>query len=398
MSDSRNIIDSKQIRCALVTVNPFPIGNVATMRYSSYMKALAGNISLAKVYVFAPSRTARPNKAVAGVLDGVHYEYTSGKIFLKRRNIFTMSYYLLAGLAGCWRSIRNDRINTLILYGENPWVFNAFFKLLCRFRNIRFYGDRSEYPAPVIRKPGIRQWIYKKKIGWFDGMILMTSELESFYSKWLKKEGRTFHLPMTIDCSRFDGVERIEEGKYIAVVFGTHNRDGLLESLKAYKVYRQNGGTYNLHLIGNYQGMPNKDELDLLTQDESVADSICICGLMQNDKVPQKLADASCLMTTPNFYVSGGFPTKVGEYMLSGVPIVATSAGDLLKYIEPEKEMLFSEPGDIYGIATNLLRVENEPELGEYIARQARKKVMTVFNADAYVEELCKFLSAVNDK
>lgn len=397
MSDSRNIKDSKQIRCALVTVNPFPIGNVATMRYSSYMKALAGNISLSKVYVFAPSRTARPNRFLAGVQDCVHYEYTAGKIWLANRNIFTMAYYLARGLVKCWKSIKADKIDTLILYGENPWLINAFFKLLCICRKISFFGDRSEYPDTRIRKPGIPQWLYRMKIGWFDGMILMTSELESFYSKWLKKGGRTFLLPMTIDCSRFDNVERAIGQKYIAVVFGTHNRDGLLESLKAYKIYRQSGGTYDLYLVGNYQGMPNKAELDELVLDESLPGKIRICGLLQNDKVPQILANASCLMTTPNFYVSGGFPTKVGEYMLSGVPVVATNAGDLLKYIEPEKEMLFSEPGDLQDIARNLLRIETDPELGSDIAARARKKVLTVFNAEAYAKDLCGFLSSAHN-
>jgi glycosyltransferase involved in cell wall biosynthesis len=143
--------------------------------------------------------------------------------------------------------------------------------------------------------------------------------------------------------------------------------------------------------------MPNKDELDKLTLDESVAGSIRICGLMQNDKVPQKLADASCQMTTPNFYVSGGFPTKIGEYMLSGVPVVATNAGDLLKYIEPEKEMLFSEPGDLHDIARNLLRIENDPESGTEMAARARKKVLAVFNADSYAQDLCRFLSPARD-
>lgn len=397
MSESRNMKDPGEIRCALVTINPFPIGNVATMRYSSYMKALAGKVSFAKVYVFAPSRTARPNKSVSGVLDGVHYEYTSGKICLENRNLFSMVYYLVIGLIRCWRHIKADGINVLILYGENHWLLNAFFKLLCMAGNIKFYGDRSEYPYPHLLKSRIKEWIYRKKIGWFDGMILMTSELESFYARWLRKGAGTLLLPMTIDCKRFDNVERNVEEKYIAVVFGTHNRDGLLESLKAYKIYREEGGTYDLHLVGDYQGMPNKDELDKLTLDESVAGSIRICGLMQNDKVPQKLADASCLMTTPNFYVSGGFPTKIGEYMLSGVPVVATNAGDLLKYIEPEKEMLFSEPGDLHDIARNLLRIENDPESGSEMAARARKKVLAVFNADSYAQDLCRFLSPTRD-
>ena len=66
----------------------------------------------------------------------------------------------------------------------------------------------------------------------------------------------------------------------------------------------------------------NLNNIQEETKDEEIISSeykecIHICGLLPNDQLPGILAGASCLMTTPNSYPSGGFPTKLGEYMIA---------------------------------------------------------------------------------
>ena len=79
---------------------------------------------------------------------------------------------------------------------------------------------------------------------------------------------------------------------------------------------------------------------------------------------------------------------------MSGVPIVATVAGSLLKYVEADTEVKFSNPMDIESIATNLLYVENNKQESHEMAIRAMVKAKKVFNAETYIQGLLDFFSA----
>ena len=132
--------------------------------------------------------------------------------------------------------------------------------------------------------------------------------------------------------------------------------------------------------------------LDLVINDDSLKNRIQVLGKVDIDEVPQILINASCLLTTPNSYISGGFPTKLGEYMLSGVPVVATNAGEISDYVEDRNEVILVPVGDIDSIAEQILFVEQHPSEVKIMAENAKRKVCTTFSADTYVNNLIRFL------
>lgn len=383
----------EQIRCAVVTMAPFPKGNVSTLRYTSYLLSLVKKNIYAMVLVYCPTLMAKHIHSPNGIYKGIVYQYVTRITWGKFSPIFVKAFYLFVGLFKSIKYLKSSGINVLILYGENPIIVNLFYFFVCKFLGIRYLGDRSEYPSLSVRKSVIKSWIYNKKISLFDGIIVMTKELEDYYSLCSKREKFCFLLPMTIDAVRFDHLGVRHRGRYIAVVFGVHNRDGLYETLLAFNRYVALSGLYDLWLIGNYASMPNKSDLDELISKYHLQNRIKILGQMSIDKVPEILYNASCLITTPNYYISGGFPTKLGEYMLSGTPIVATAAGEIANYIVDKQEMLLAPPGDIEKIAESLLFVEQNPDVATVMASNASKKVRMVFSADTYADDLVKFIS-----
>ena len=300
--------------------------------------------------------------------------------------------FLLIGLTKSVKYLFQYKPGAIILYGDNSTFVTVFYSIIAKIIGSRFIGDRSELPITNIRKSKIRLFFYESKQRLFDGMIIMTKQLCTYYARFSEKNDFVFFLPMTIDVNRFSGITANKK-PYIAVVFGTHNRDGLADSIRSYIDYvKMYNGAWELLLIGNFSKMPNRSELEQIIENSKISDRIHIFGVARLDEMPQLLADASCLMTTPTEYVSGGFPTKLGEYMLSGTPVVSTIAGELLDYIEPDKDMLMCLPSEMHKIPTLLKYVETHPEESSFLAINAKQKAQLFFNAATYVENLAKFL------
>ena len=232
----------------------------------------------------------------------------------------------------------------------------------------------------------------------FDGYIIMTKELMDFYSLHKSNKAKLFLLPMTISSNRFDNIVKKEHNrKYIAVVFGTHNRDGLFESIQAYEQYLklEKKTPLSLYLIGNYQKIPNKQTIDNFIKDKDLASMICFTGVVPIGDVPQYLSDARVLLTTANEYSSGGFPTKIGEYMLSGVPIVATKVGELPLYLKDKYDVYFVEPRDYQNIALTIYNINQNYTAALRVADNAKKTALNYFNATTYVEDLKTFIESL---
>lgn len=383
----------KKLRVVLLTMAPVPVGNVSTLRFMSYLEALAKKGIFAKVIVYTPTNMAKNININCGEFRGVEYEYATKVTWPKNSNFLIKVFYFLKGLITSAKLIKNAKSNIILLYGDNPSVVNFFLWGLSKVLKCSFIGDRSEYPSIDVRQSKIRLLNYNIKNSLFDGMIVMTKQLDSFYKKLIKKNNPTFLMPMTTDIHRFDNVVKISNANlYIAVVFGTHNRDGLYESLKAYFEYRKQGGTFSLKLIGDFEGMPNKKSLNGLISDSCY--EVSILGQLPIDEVPEILYNASCLLTTPNYYVSGGFPTKLGEYMLSGVPVVATNVGELSDFVTDKEDIIFAEAGNIKDIASKLKWVEQHKSEALTIADNAKKTANARFSAESYVAGLIAYLSS----
>lgn len=386
-----NNLKPSQRRIALVTMAPFPIGNVSTIRFTSYLKALVKKNVWAKVVIYSPTSMAKHIKTKEGISSGIHYQYSTKITWGKYVNVIVKLYYLIVGLFSTLKILSNSNVDTVILYGENSLLVNLMLKVGSLLFKYRLIGDRSEYPTVRQRKSRYKMVIYKLKNRLLDGMIVMTQELSDFYAKILKRKDTIFLLPMTMDMHRFDNVKYLTTiDPYIAVVFGVHNRDGLYESIQSYIKFRDLGGNYTLKIIGDFYLMPNKSELEELIN--TTPYQIEIVGKKSITEVPTILANASCLLTTPNTYISGGFPTKLGEYMLSGVPVVATRVGELDRYTSHMFDIIFAEAGNINEIANSIMWVNRNPQEAKVIAENARRTAQKNFSAETYINDFQKFL------
>lgn len=95
---------------------------------------------------------------------------------------------------------------------------------------------------------------------------------------------------------------------------------------------------------------------------------------------------------SPKRKAQGGFPTKLGEYLVTGLPVVVTKTGEIPLFLQHGQNALLCEPGDVDYFAANLRWALENYDNASRIGREGRVKAETVFNARVQAKELSTFL------
>ena len=156
---------------ALITIAPFPHGNVSTLRYSSYLKAIAQKGIHPYVIIYAPSSMAHSQKEAKGVVNGISFQYST-RITWKHGNILEKIVFLVIGLFNSAYYLIRIKPDSIILYGDNHVLIVLWFSLIAKLLRVKFVGDRSELPTVSERKSFWKLKMYELKQHLFDGMII----------------------------------------------------------------------------------------------------------------------------------------------------------------------------------------------------------------------------------
>lgn len=381
----------------ILTPNPFPIGNVATNRLTTYAKALASIGDDVGIVVLKgtedPALPLNPHRT--GSHDGIWYQYMASSSRWNRNAPFLKKLALyLFGLVRASFLLWEKKPDSVLLY-SNDVVSIIYFYVISRIVGFRYLIDKSEYPV-VYRSPsGGYRWIYLKSFLLFDGILVMTSELMNYYSSLKKRSASVFMLPMSVDLERFDCLEDKDSlNAYICCVYGVHNRDCIADTIAAFDLFCFKNQSCNLRLklVGDFQNLRGRDDIEKILAASRFRELIELVGPVNSSDIPRLLFGAQFLITTPRKYESGGFPTKLGEYLATGKLVIATEVGELSNYLTSGENVIFSRSGDIVDIAKSMEFAWLNPEISKEIGRRGRDVARRHFNVHTYMDELRPFL------
>ena len=99
--------------------------------------------------------------------------------------------------------------------------------------------------------------------------------------------------------------------------------------------------------------------------------------------MPQLLKNARVLaLARPNnLQAQFGFPTKLGEYLLTGNIVVVTSVGDIPLYLKDRENALLAEPSNIEHFAEKMDWALSHPQECELLGARGKEVAIKHFNA-----------------
>lgn len=300
------------------------------------------------------------------------------KVLSKILSFFTTIWFLLTKVN------KEDR---LLLYGSAEYL-----PLLLWTRPKQSFFELTEFPE--LFKPKVYPWSYYQKL-WkrLNGIFVISSNLKQYFTSNGVSHDKVHVINMIVDPTRFKGVERCKSReKYIAYCGNVNkdSKDGVGDLIKAFVRYHEEFKDRKLYIIGPITSQSQKEEYEEYLKLSNAHDSVVFTGSVSPNDIPKYFVDAEMLVLArpDNIQAKYGFPTKLGEYLLSARPVVLTDVGNISDFLEDGKDAYIAQPGDIISISSKMIKVSREKETSDLVALNGKRIALEEFDSAIETKKL----------
>ena len=375
------------MRLAIINTLPIPSGQASVNRLLSYAKGLVELGDQVKVY-----SSAYVKENAKGEIGGVLYtNYGDGK----------GSLALFKSLVGVLKRVLNEKDDAIILVSNSLLLIYPVV-LACKMRGIKVIQEKSEFPFVLMKKGLLAKcwaWFYTSTTyKLFDGLIVMTKPLMDYFATKVRKGCKLIEVPMTVDLDRF-AIKKSQEtkyGDYIAYCGNmAGNKDGVMNLIDAFDIASKQLQNVNLLLIGGSTTPEDLVEIKDFAKDKGEG-RIIFYGKAMREEIPNLLVNAKALaLARPSCLQStGGFPTKLGEYLATSNPVVVTAVGDIPRFLN-ESNSFIVEPDNNKAFAERLLKIFNNYSAAQEIGKKGRELAEQNFNYKVQAPKIHDFIKSL---
>ena len=267
------------------------------------------------------------------------------------------------------------------------------------FPKLHVYHEKSEYPElHVESQPWLARQEFKSYISTcrkLSGIFPISNALKEYFVSKGVKEEKIHVVNMTVDPSRFLGLKKDPTAeKYIAYCGAVSNfKDGVDVLIKSFAIVAKQVTDVKLYIIGGFPFKKDKEEDFELVKTLGIEDRVVFTGPIPREDMPQMLKNAEALVLArpDNVQAKYGFPTKLGEYLLTENPVVLTSVGDIPLFLKDGESAYIAKPGDVEEIASKMIEALSSP-IAQKIGKQGAAVAMKEFNSEIEAKKITDFI------
>ena len=389
----------------------FPNGLASTVRVAALARGLSEQGRRVRLLCLGPSEVPSlgvRNIEARGSQDGVGFEYTCGRTTRGGTGL-EQAWLVLKGLAvGATRVLefhRREGVDTLVV-SSDKWIVVPLFWLVAKLCGATYICEQSEEPFYQVERSAAWRMIsailtytlYRL----YDGAIVISAHLERYMRARMRRGARLLRIPILMDAHAFGrsaGPGPIG-GEYVAFC-GTLNeaKDGVLTLARAFVQICAEFPGVRLVLIGDSPKVSQIPRIRAFVEDLGIADRGVFVGIVARRELPGYLdsATALALARPSSLQASAGFPTKLGEYLATGRPVVVTRTGEIDTYLEDGVNVYFSPPDDASAFAGRLRHVLQHPEEAAAVGRRGREAACEFFDFRANGPRIRGFIEQFRD-
>lgn len=285
--------------------------------------------------------------------------------------------------------------------GDNVYLYNLedVMAILLWKKGISVYVERGEHPqiyplGSAIYRPSLKR--YFKQISKIDGLFVISQALKRYYVENGMPEEKVHVINIIVDPSRFDNITDDGQHEDYIAYCGTasNNKDGVDELIKAFAITSKTHPKVKLYIIGKTPSRNDESKNLQLIEQLDLKDKIVFTGIVKAEEMPALLTKATVLaLDRPdNMQAKYGFPTKLGEYLLTKKPVVITRVGDIPLFLRDKYNAFIARPKDPMDFAKKITYALDNYQEAMDIGFMGYELALREFN---YLTETKKMVSCI---
>lgn len=379
-------MDNRKTLVLFITDNmSFPEGMAGTCRAKLIAQAILASGHDAEVLVVLPPEyddSASHDRK--GEWRGIPYRYTYGMTYRPRgafRRKLLSAYGLLSALIRvCIHALGNRRL--VVYLWMNHWQRSSRLRWRVVRTVVHMCGGRV---IAEINEPPKAMWgvspdtLPAPPDGWLvrhtDGFVSISSRL----TEWLRQAGipahRILDLPVLVDTEA-EGVGAVGDshGPYVWSGGAYYAREMLPFMLDV--VERMIGQRPEARFIftGWEPASIDEDDLSERLGEWIAAGAISVAGKLERGQLRAVYRDATALLLPMEADLRSHFraPTKLGEYLVSGRPVVVSDIGEVGLLLTDQVSAILCPVGSVDAMVEALCDIESRPRWASSIGTEGR--------------------------
>ena len=381
---------SKKLKIGVINIYNFPKGMAPTTRIIAYCKGLLSSGAEVDIISIKPKQRSPLSETLHGVCEGGEYHHfhfaPHCTIPLLRSLLWRLQNQRCEHKALKYIKKENKIKNydCFILSFDNPSMLKRIVSFLRINTTAHILAIADEYPRPI--RDFMQEYVpegilkkYRQIYKMVDGRILMTNKLQEFYDTNVSPKP-TLILSTIVDTDRFHNVTSTVLNREYLCYMGNMSlkKDNVDNIVEAFDLIKDDYPSLDLHLYGT-PSSEDRQYIQSIINKLGLQYRVLIKGKVDYENVPQVLSNAKILVTSQpdTKRAEGGFPTKMGEYFMTGVPAILTDVGEIGHYVTNKKNGYMVPPCNPKAYAEGL----------RYILEHYDEALEVAQNAKAYIEK-----------
>lgn len=279
----------------------------------------------------------------------------------------------------------------------------SFFMEINEFPDIHLHNNSSRFFWQTSAANKTNAYFERHILPKLDGLALMTQTLCNYFDDKISVHTEVMHLPMTVDLERFDlhkSYPMLEHLKapYIAFLGSMNDaKDGVNILIESFSEIAAKYPDVHLCLFG-FWAYDTEKHLSLIKKAKLEKRILYSKAIEATDVIKVVMNAKYLVLPRPDSYqAKGGFPTKLGEYLATSKPVIATRVGEIPLYLKDKESVFFCDPGSVTSLTKTLDFALSNIELATKIGVKGREVAEEHFSTFVQCDRLSKFLASLSD-